>query len=101
LSKFFHVFFFIYKNHEYIFDKNFHFAGSATNTSDPISAPVTRQEKKPYIQMRFSLSDEYSNVVTSEASFINSIKQGLSLQTGYSIGSFKEMQVERGNFNLS
>jgi hypothetical protein len=46
--------------------------------------------------MRFSFSDKYSDVVTSESLFVDSVRQGLTAQTGYSANSFKDLQLERG-----
>ncbi|XP_053374818.1 uncharacterized protein LOC128547123 [Mercenaria mercenaria] len=55
----------------------------------------------PFIQMRFSLSDKYSDVVKSEKSFIYLIRRGLSNQTGYSEESFRNIQVEKEPFRVS
>ncbi|XP_053374794.1 uncharacterized protein LOC128547098 [Mercenaria mercenaria] len=59
------------------------------------------EEPMPFIQMRFSLSDKYSDVVKSEESFKDLIRQGLSSQTGYSEESFRNIEVEKEPFRVS
>ena len=68
----------------------------SSNTTFTSSTLPTEQEKKAYIQMRFAMSDEYRDVVLSQSLFLDSIRRGLSLQTGYSINSFTNLQIERG-----
>ncbi|XP_053397718.1 uncharacterized protein LOC123552222 [Mercenaria mercenaria] len=60
-----------------------------------------KDESKPLMQMRFSLSEKYSDVVRSEDLFKSSIRKALSVYTGYSVESFQNVQLEKDPFRVS
>ncbi|XP_053375212.1 uncharacterized protein LOC123534535 [Mercenaria mercenaria] len=71
-------------------------------TTTTSTVPETMAEQSvPLIQMRFSLSDKYSDVVKSEKLFKKLIRHGLSSQTGYSEESFRNIQLEKEPFRVS
>ncbi|XP_060596958.1 uncharacterized protein LOC132750905 isoform X1 [Ruditapes philippinarum] len=59
------------------------------------SEKVIHVQSKPYMQMRFSLSNKYNDVVKEEAAFVYSVKQELAILTNFSEASFQNMKVSK------
>ncbi|XP_060561085.1 uncharacterized protein LOC132720875 [Ruditapes philippinarum] len=59
------------------------------------SEKVIHDQSKPYMQMRFSLSNKYNDVVKEEAAFVYSVKQELAILTNFSEASFQNMKVQK------